>query len=342
MQRLTRKTIHKFKFNNDEPASQGPNFITDRIGIINAFNWYNENGDITKLRNAVEVYCNHKYPHIVDSIKSLKDNQITMTMCAIARMYLGGVVLPPDIVMFLDRRIEEIATLKKTDDPDTAPKETYNQVIADFDEMLDDFYRSDYSMKPLDFYEHLTVLSPRTKDIAAALKQYAVLLDEDYKHLTAKQKKAYLNFVQSILNDCSAYLGNARKQTKLRKPRKKKLKSAEQLASKVRFKESDTELKLTSVTPASIVGAHSVWLFNTKTRKITYLEGDKLSIKGTTIIDFDTDKSFSKIIRKPETLADLLNTPRAKMLKDIRTLKTKATPANGRLSADVLILRANK
>jgi len=181
-------------------------------------------------------------------------------------------------------------------------------------------------------------------NVRQALAQYTAILDEldTYEHLTAKQKKAYVIFLKAIIDDCEKYLSNTRKATKLRKPRKKKFKSADQLAAKVRFKEAEPELKLTSVPPSSIVGSQSVWLYNVKTRKITYLSGDKLSTKGTTVIGFDPDKSFSKVIRKPETLADLLNTPRTKMLKDIQVLKTKATPANGRLSTDVLILRANK
>jgi hypothetical protein len=347
MQRLTRKAIHQFKFKNDEPASQGSSFITDRANLAHALYWYHENGEVPKLRDAIEAYAEKKYPQAVSTIKSLKDNQISMTMCAIARMYMGGVVLPPDVVWYLDARLEELiggqVWAETTKDTVKSPPE--NVVLADLEGFLDDFYRSNYKLPPHDFYKYLTETQANRSQVRSAVDYYADLQREigTYDNLSKKQIKAYTEFVGAIIRDCETYIKNSRKETKLRKPRKKKLKSAEQLTAKVRFKESDPELRLTSVAPSQIIGAQSVWLFNVKTRRITYLEtAEKLSVKGTTVIGFDPAKSFTKVIRKPETLADLLNTTKVRVLKDIQALKTKATPANGRISADVLILRANK
>lgn len=347
MQRLTRKTIHKFKFKNDEPAALGSNFVPDRANVAHALYWYHENSEVPKLRDAIEAYAEKKYPNALGTIKSLKDNQITMTMCAIARMYMGGVVLPPDVVWYLDARLEDLIhtqVVAEYQGKDAKPSPE-NVVVAEFDSLLDDFYRSCYKLTPPDFYKYLTDIEANRTQVRTAITYYSDLLSEipTYDNLAKKQIKAYTEFVGAIIRDCETYIKNSRKETKLRKPRKKKLKTAEQLASKVRFKASDPELRLTSLPPSQIIGAQSVWLFNAKTRRITYLEAaEKLTVKGTTVIEFNPDKSFTKVIRKPEALADLINTTKAKMLRDIQALKTKATPANGRISADVLILRANK
>ena len=89
-----------------------------------------------------------------------------------------------------------------------------------------------------------------------------------------------------------------------KKLRVKKSPSKEKLVAKLKYAKESKELKLVSINPVDIVGAAELWVYNTKTRKLgKYVPGtykDGISVKGTTILDFDETKSVQKTLRKPE------------------------------------------
>ena len=95
--------------------------------------------------------------------------------------------------------------------------------------------------------------------------------------------------------------------------------------------------------PTKIIGAEKVILFNVKTKTCTILEASTrngLSVKGTTIIDFDADKSKSKRLRKPEPLLKAIREDGG-----IRSVKnafglsnTVEKEAKGRVNSDTVIL----
>lgn len=216
-----------------------------------------------------------------------------------------------------------------------------SKAIADVEDILDTFFREDYRYFEPKVYEHLSRTGYNSLDAKAIADYYLPLLTdldqpEGYSRLSSSQKAAYVQFVKTIINDAKLFSSNIR--TKARKPRKAKHRSAEQLAANVRFQAKDATLKLASVPPSHIVGANAVWLFNTRYRKITYLEGS-LSIKGTTVIGFDEKKSFTKTIRKPAMISEILNKGYKVMLTEITNLKTRHLAATGRIGKDSIILR---
>ena len=90
---------------------------------------------------------------------------------------------------------------------------------------------------------------------------------------------------------------------KNRKPRKRKVKSPEELVVKVKVLDKFDELKLVSVPTTEIIGAMQLWVYNVKTRKLgCYVASDSsgLSVKGSTIIGYSETKSVHKTLRKPE------------------------------------------
>lgn len=348
--RITRKLINEYKASNrkDEPAALGSKFVYTNLSLGLALNWYSENGDISKLRKYVDEYALNKCK--ID-LSECKDKQYTMTICALAKMVSSGCKLPKRIDVFLTDHINDLAKTivpKSSETINDVPE--INKTISDTEDMLDVFYNSNYKNNPVDYYAYLLEKQPKPTEVRSAVFYYEPLLEEIKTakdlSLTSIQRKRYIAFLEKILEDIIQYLSNSRKERKLRKPRKKKLKSADQLVSKVQFKPSDNLLKITSIPPTNIVGATSVWFFNTKYKKMTYLEADDgktLSIKGTTIIGFNPKKSICKAIRKAEKiLPELLNSPKMAMKNKFIALKTKPTAAKGRLNKDVLILKANK
>jgi hypothetical protein len=129
-----------------------------------------------------------------------------------------------------------------------------------------------------------------------------------------------------------------------RKVRAKKAPSKEKLVAKIKFKATDDRYKLVSIKPEDVLQSLELWVFNSKTRKLgCYVATDlaSLSIKGTTIINFDESKSVAKTVRKPEEfLRDVKSLPKTKMRKLYESINSVETKLNGRINTDMLLLKA--
>jgi DNA-directed RNA polymerase beta' subunit len=168
-------------------------------------------------------------------------------------------------------------------------------------------------------------------------------LREAYKHVARKNVKKLIEFYAAIMAACDQIAQEAKI---LKKPRAKKVKPAEELVSKLKFKAIDDKLGVVSVPAAGIVGAQAAVVYNSKTRKIgVYIAKTSagLNVKGTTIIDF-TDKSFQKTLRKPaEQLKEFKEQNTQKRAIDwFNKIKSTDTILNGRINAEIMILKVFK
>jgi hypothetical protein len=169
-------------------------------------------------------------------------------------------------------------------------------------------------------------------------------LREAYKHLARKNVKKLIEFYESIMSACEQI---AAEQKVMKKPRAAKVKPAEQIVAKLKFMLSDTKLGITSAPPATIVGAQSVVVFNTKTRKIGYYIATSsagFGVKGTTLTNF-TEKSTQKTLRKPpEQIKEFKEQNTQKRFETwfAKNVKTTETVMNGRFSEDIVILKVYK
>jgi putative N-acetylmannosamine-6-phosphate epimerase len=67
-----------------------------------------------------------------------------------------------------------------------------------------------------------------------------------------------------------------------------------------------------------------------------------LSVKGTTIIGFDADKSVSKTLRKPEEqLKEFAKAGKIALRTFMKDIKAVETKLNGRIGIDILLLKAS-
>lgn len=165
-------------------------------------------------------------------------------------------------------------------------------------------------------------------------------LKEGYTNLSKKQIKNYVMWFDSLFTDLDAY-ANMKKAT--RKTRTPKPKSADKLVKSLKFKKEDTELKIASVNPINIIGSTCVFSFNTKYRILSvYISDGPISVKGTTLTNFNPEKSFSMKLRKPEdVLPNLMKGTMSKVQKMLDGLTTKKYEATGRMNADTVILKAS-
>lgn len=167
---------------------------------------------------------------------------------------------------------------------------------------------------------------------------------EAYRHLSRKNVKKLIEFYESVAQACEQIAAEAKV---LKKPRIKKVKPAEDLVKKLKFKLGDDKLGITSVPPAQLIKAQAAVLYNVKTRKIGYLiakTSEGLGVKGTTIDNF-TEKSTQKTLRKPaEQLKEFKDQNTQKRVETwySKSVKTTETQHNGRMSEDVVILKVFK
>ena len=86
-------------------------------------------------------------------------------------------------------------------------------------------------------------------------------------------------------------------------------------------------------------------MYNTKTKKLGKYVADSLqgplNVKGTSITGFDEHKSICKTLRKPEEkLKEFSKATKIQLRKFLDEIKTTDTKLNGRISTDVILLKA--
>ena len=138
-------------------------------------------------------------------------------------------------------------------------------------------------------------------------KDDAEQLIEAYSCYTKKALEKKVLALQNILGACNVIIETAKAN---RKPRKR-FRSKEKMVAKMKFAQNNDKFALASINPQDIINASELWVFNFKTRKIgRYVaktidplhqgrEGSGLSVKGTTIRDYNEELSVQKTLRKP-------------------------------------------
>jgi len=169
-------------------------------------------------------------------------------------------------------------------------------------------------------------------------------LREAYSHNNRKNVKKLIEFYSLVMAACDQIAAEAKV---LKKPRAKKAKPAEEIVKKLKFKVGDDKLAITSVPPATVVGAQGCVVYNIRTRKIGYyiaLNSAGLVVKNSSLSNF-TDKSVQKTLRKPELQIKEFkdqNTQKRFETWFQKTVKTTETALNGRFNEETIILKVYK
>lgn len=172
---------------------------------------------------------------------------------------------------------------------------------------------------------------------------------EAYSCYTKKSLEKKVLALQNILGALNVIIETAKAN---RKPRKR-VRSKEKMVSKLKFAQSDDKFALASINPQEIINASELWVFNTKTRKIgKYVaktidplhqgrEGSGLSVKGTTIQDYDEKLSIQKTLRKPdEKLKEFRECGARKIKTFLDEINAVDIKLNGRINAETILLKA--
>jgi hypothetical protein len=206
---------------------------------------------------------------------------------------------------------------------------------------------------------------------ASAIEQLRKLSDDELKDLNRNYRctfdgmksaltgdpyslECYSNFTKAQLKIVVEFLKNIRtlrhdeqtngKKIRLGSIRPLKEKAPDEIVKKVLYLEKDPETGVASIKPEKLLGASELWVYNVKTRKLgcyraTSPEG--LSVKGTTILNYDEKTSTAKMLRVPKKQVREFMAGKAKWMCNywnaIKTVPQKIPP---RLNRDTLILAA--
>ena len=170
-------------------------------------------------------------------------------------------------------------------------------------------------------------------------------LNEGYSYLTKAQVKNIIKFIEQVIADLNSYI-SVKKASKA--PRARKAVPVEKIVSKLKylkeFKDPAMKLDLVSMHPVKLHGASEAWVYDTAKRKLHHYIADEYSkaftVKGNTILGFDTAKSEIKTLRKPgEQIKEVMGSkPAARKFFD--SIKAVGTKPNGRFNENMIILKA--
>jgi hypothetical protein len=333
--------------------------------LMQALSWYSQNKD---KKDAFKWACEFfKKKHKLDASPILKDKISTFGF--ICRIVLNGGILSSKDQVWFDAEIGEVKEKLKgfksvvEDKPkgiviniQDRIRAKANDAIVELEGQVDDMITSGFSAnsQPYAVFHTLQIKDAQTKFITEWAKGKRIEFDEvmntddkelkeAYSNFTKPQLKKMIAYFDQVILDCQKISGES---TKSRKPRKRKAKSPDQLTAKMKFMPEFKELKLTSVKATDIIGAMSLWVYNTKTRKLGVYHAEDaggLSVKGSSILNFVESKSVQKKLRKPEQmLPEVLNGGKVflrNVMESIRAVDSKLT---GRINADTILLKVAK
>lgn len=237
-------------------------------------------------------------------------------------------------------------------------REQLADLLGSFEEILDEFLDGDTDLKGFDPYKMMMAYQNTTVKPAHAklirdfyepqLAEAQLVMEftdpdikEAYSHFTARktQRKRFLSYFESIITACDTIINTGKAQ---RKTRVKKAPSKEKLVANLKFKQSEPSIGLASINPLSIPDSKTLWVYNTKTRKLGKYVADEmvgsLSVKGTTITGFDPKLSTQRTVRKPEILKGSSKLSRTKMDKLYTELTTTEIKQTGRINEHTVLI----
>ena len=349
------------KITGSEPNFSGKTM--SKLNMVCSLNWYNQNRDSKFAIKAIQDYL-RKNKIKVDS--DIVNKQIS-TFGFLCRLKNNGAIFSEsdeigfnNYLMKMKDAIPEIVIEEKTVVTNVISiqdriNEKTSEIIGELEGHFDEFILNGFT-KPVSSYG---IMHGRIKGVHAnkvmefykkKRQEYSYLIDtedkdlkEGYSNFNKTQLKKLVLFCDSVITDC-VKLNDESKVT--RKPKKRKKKTPDQLVDKLIFCPESVTHKIKSVNPAEIIGASQVWVFNTKNRKLgvyNTLDAEGLSVKGTTIINFDEVKSVMKTLRKPETiLPEIIKGGKVYMRTAMSTINSVEMQMNGRINKDIVILRVIK
>ena len=346
-----------------------------RVALMRSFTWY---GRFYGKKDAKEFLAQYldlrERPQEAKIMRRIDEKECINTLCWLARMELRGLELSETESETLQNEIKRLLeTINKPQVIELTPLEiptrpNIQEILKDkareaageleglFDEYITSGAGAKHTLRPMDevakknvMPQHISLLTDvwkkKLNEIEEVLKGTDAQLVQGYSHLTKTQLKNIVKFIELVISDLNSYI-SVKKAAKA--PRARKAVPVEKQVAKLKylkvFKDTASKLDLLSVSPIKLHGASEAWVYDTAKRKLHHYVADDYSktftVKGSTLLGFDTAQSEVKTLRKPsEQIKEVMGSKPAarKYFKDIKAVST--TP-NGRFNEHMIILKA--
>ena len=340
------------------------------VPLSRALNWYAyhcSNKDSKKY--TIQYLRDKKLPkNIVDAFDKVPEDKFK-NLGFVCRMKLRGAPLTEQNEKWIEDSIQTLRSMfKEQIEVETPVKEDKGpsiqeriedkarEHIGELEGVIDEcvLKKSFVGVDPYDWMQsrqvkavHIKFIVPFCERRIVELKEVIAGKDdqliEGYSNFKKTLLKQYLVFLNTVVADCSRIAHVAKV---ARAPRKKKPKTTEKILATFQYKKEDKDFKVASINPADIIGASQLWVFNTKTRKLGCyfsLDSSGLSVKGTTLTNFDETKSIHKTVRKPEVvLPGIITAGKVALRKTLTDINAVDQAMTGRINTDTILLRVIK
>jgi hypothetical protein len=345
-----------------------------RVALMRSFTWYNRFYGKKDAKELLSQYLEFNN-RTADSkiMRRVHENEFLMTLCGLARMQLRGLALTEHEELTLNNEIARLLKIvhkpeevKTEVEVSTRPniqdilKEKARDAAGELEGLFDEFITSGaptkHTLRPMDevakknvMPQHISLLTEvwkkKQNEFEELLKGEDKQLVEGYTYLNKTQIKNVIKFIEQVLNDLNSYI-SVKKAAKA--PRARKAVPVEKIVAKLKylktFKDTAAKLDLISISPVKLQGASEAWIYDSAKRKVHHYIADEYSkaftVKGNTLLGFDSTKSEVKTLRKPaEQLKELMGSKPAAR-KFFNDIKAVATTPNGRFNESMIILKA--
>jgi hypothetical protein len=349
-----------------------------RVALMRSFTWYGRFYGKKDAKEFLAQYLDlRERPQEAKIMRKIDEKECINTLAWLARMELRGLELSETESDTLQNEIKrlletinkpQIVEASATGAPEAPVRPNIQEILKDkareaggeleglFDEFIIEGAKTQHSFRPIDevakknvMPQHISMLTEvwkkKLNEFEEVLKGTDAQLVQGYNHLTKTQVKNIVKFIELVINDLNSYI-SVKKAAKA--PRARKAVPVEKIVAKLKyqkvFKDTASKLDLVSISPIKLHGASEAWVYDTAKRKLHHYIADDYSktftVKGSTLLGFDTAQSEVKTLRKPaEQLKEVMGSKPAarKYFKDIKAVST--TP-NGRFNDAMIILKA--
>ncbi len=360
------------KYTGPEPQWRVQPDSSDRNSRLgHAFFWYSYHYGKKEVKEFMIDWLvrNDRQPQARE-LARVPDSSLVNVYGWLARMSTMGLDLTEHEQLQLDTNISTLLAslqaakqvVRSAEDTATKPniqdrlREKMMEAAAELEAMYDDMILAGGKMsadfKPMAVIRGMNVAPQMVGDIANDWRQRlaeleAVLagkdaqLAEGYGQYGKLQIRNMVKFAEQVIADCGSYVQIKKTE---RAPRKKKPVSAERLTQKFRYLREFAELKLTSEPVTKLVNCQEAWMYDTKKRKLIYAVADThvgtMTVKGTSLVGFDTTNSVQKTLRKPaEQIKALLTGGVANTRKFFKDIRATEVRFNGRGNENLILLK---
>jgi len=348
-----------------------------RVALMRSFTWYGRFYGKKDAKEFLAQYLDlRERSQEAKIMRKIDEKECINTLCWLARMELRGLELSETESDTLQNEIKrllesvhkpQLIEQSATGAPEAPTRPNIQDILKDkareaggeleglFDEYITSGAGSKHTLRPIDevakknvMPQHINLLTEvwkkKLNEIEEVIKGNDSQLVQGYQHLTKTQLKNIVKFIELVINDLNSYI-SVKKAAKA--PRARKAVPVEKQVAKLKylktFKDTASKLDLVSISPIKLHGASEAWVYDTAKRKLHHYIADEYSktftVKGSTLLGFDTAQSEVKTLRKPgEQIKEVMGSKPAarKYFKDIKAVST--TP-NGRFNESMIILR---